>query len=235
MQELVQRAVLLNEVKCLILGDAEISIHHIVVGNGDQRLGNAAAHQGAHMIGNHRRRAVHRTLHLGVAQAVAGVEFLGLGLRQGCLGLVQRIERSLNGIVGNHLSGLQFAAALIFHPCRGKFGLGSLHIGTGHLQGSPVGCLVDNEQRLTFSHLLSLVDANAGNRAADLRTYFHNLPTRKTCCIGRHERLVAARHLHGFYNLLPAMFLLLRLFFTGIRQHGKYCQKNPFVESFHIN
>ena len=77
LDEIAHGSILLQQVNALVLCDAEIGVDLAVIGDGDQWLGNGAAHQGTYMIGNHASHTVHRTTHHGVGEVVAGIEFLG--------------------------------------------------------------------------------------------------------------------------------------------------------------
>ena len=102
--EVRHRTILCYEVENLFFGHAEVGKRLTVVSHGDQRLGNTAADERAHMPGDHRCHPTHRTLHLGIPQVVAGVHLLRLGLCQCCLSLQQGIVHGLHADATHHMT-----------------------------------------------------------------------------------------------------------------------------------
>lgn len=86
---LLDRAVLLYEVEYLDLRERDVCMHLLGVGHRHQRLGYAAADEGADTVLYHTGHAVDGTLDLGVREVVAGIYLLCLCLGQGSLGLRQ--------------------------------------------------------------------------------------------------------------------------------------------------
>ena len=209
LDEFLQRAILLGECHRLTFRDAEVGIYLLVVGHSHQRLCNTAADKSSYVIRYHRGRAVDRTRHGSVSQIVAGVDLLSLCQCEGGFGLVQLIQRSLHGIVADDLFGLQRLTALILHLCRSQLRLCRCHAGLRHLQRSLIRNLVDDKEQLTLADVLTFVDADSRDVTADLRTNLHNLFSRQSRRIWRHQCLVATAHRHGLILCLILPFLLL--------------------------
>ena len=194
--KLGDRSVLRHEVEYLILGDAEIGVCLAVVGHGDQRLTDAAAHERPYVPGNHRRHAAHRTLHLRITQVIPRVYLLCLRLFQSGLCLHQGVVHRLHADTAYHVVLLQRLLVLIVHPRRGKPRLRTLTGGDGHLQGGTEGHLVDDEERLALTHRLALVGENPRDAPRHLRTHLHDLPSRQPGTVLTGERHVLAPHHH---------------------------------------
>ena len=192
------------------------------------------------MPGNHRCHATHGTLHLGIAQVVAGVHLLGLGLCQGSLSLQQGVLHGLHRHVGHHATFLQQPLVVVVHLGCCQTGLGTLTSSHRHLKGCAIGHLVDDKQRLPFLHGLALARQDAGDAARHLRTHLYNLLTRQTRRVLSLEHHIFLAHHHGLVvsSLLLSLLLLLatrgtqRHSHTHSRQHQPVSQKSSHIIIF---
>ena len=154
----------------------------------------------------HIRHAVHGALHFRIGEVVAGGGLLGLGLCQGGFGFQQGVLGRLQVEGRHHLIIIERLLAVHRHTGGGHGGFGTLHVGFGGLQGRPIGHLVDDEQRLPFTHRGALVDAYLGDDAAHLRTYLHALPALHGGGVLARQGAVRRRKGQGFVQC-PARLL----------------------------
>ena len=175
------------------------------------------------MPGNHRRHTADGALHLGIAQGVARVQLLRTGLGKGRLGLEQRIAHSLYADVAHHVSLMQLRLVVIVHAGRGQTGLGTLAGGDGHLKGSAVGHLIDDEQRLPLAHRSTLAGEDAGDAARHLRAHLHYLPAGEAGAVLAAEGHVLAANHHGaVLGLVVFSLLTLASATAGEEQTGRH-------------
>ena len=161
----LHRAVLSDEINSLVFGNREIGIHLVVVGHRDQRLADVTADERTHMPGNHRGNTADGALHLSIGKLTTGIALLSLGLGQGGLCFGKGVLHGLHRDVAHHTVFLKLTLVLVVHACRSQLGLGTATLGDRHLQTGTKRHLVNDEQRLTLTDGVALVDADADDGA----------------------------------------------------------------------
>ena len=185
------------------------------------------------MPGYHRRHTVNGTLHLGIAQVVAGVGLLGFGLSQCGFGFEQGVAHRLNRYVTHHVALLQARLILIVHAGCGQTGLRTLTGSYGYLEGSTIGHLVDDEQRLSATDGLTFGCQDTGDAAGDLRTDFYNLTARESGAVLSGERHVLLAHHHRL--VLCCVGCLLFLIAAGNGQQTGEGQTEIRIVNLHVD
>ena len=145
--------------------------------NGNQRFGNAAAHERSHPIGNHAGNAVDGTFHLRIGQVVSRIRFLRTCLFQRGFCYGKRISCRGKVVFRHHLFREQLLLAGVVQTGSLHLRLRRVDVGYRRAEGCPVRHLVDDKHHLAFLHFLTLSDAKFGNLARHLRIDFNVLPS----------------------------------------------------------
>ena len=130
---------------------------------------HVAAHQGALTIRECAYNAICGALHDRVAKAVASVDDLSIRLSDLCFGAEKRVLSRLEFDVADNAVVEELLLAVVSQLCSCQACIGSLLRSLSCVQGSLIGDLVDDEERLALYDLLSFCDAKLLQRAAHLR------------------------------------------------------------------